>query len=45
MADFYAKKIHMVGIKGVGMTALCELLLNLGARVSGSDVEGEFHTD
>jgi|SRR3989344_2875005 len=45
MADFYAKKIHMVGIKGVGMTALCELLLNLGARVSGSDVEEEFHTD
>lgn len=45
MSEFSGKKIHMVGIKGVGMTALCELLLNLGARVSGSDVEEEFHTD
>ena len=39
------KKIHMVGIKGAGMTALAELLLRQGAVVTGSDVEEVFFTD
>ncbi len=31
------KSIHLVGIGGVSMSALAELLLHLGARVTGSD--------
>lgn len=30
--------IHFVGIGGIGMSGIAELLLNLGYRVSGSDV-------
>jgi len=37
--------VHLVGVKGTGMCALAELLVKLGARVSGSDVEEEFYTD
>ena len=40
-----AKKIHLVGIKGVGMTALAELLLAEKKQVSGSDVPEQFFTD
>ena len=29
--------IHFVGIGGIGMSGIAELLLNLGYRVSGSD--------
>ena len=32
------KKIHFVGIGGIGMSGIAELLLNLGYRVSGSDL-------
>lgn len=39
------KKIHMIGIKGAGMTALAELLLRQGAVVTGSDVAETFFTD
>ncbi len=31
-------KIHFVGIGGIGMSGIAELLLNLGYRVSGSDL-------
>jgi UDP-N-acetylmuramate--alanine ligase len=30
--------IHFVGVGGIGMSAIAEVLLNLGYRVSGSDV-------
>jgi len=33
------KHIHFVGIGGIGMSGIAELLLNLGYRVSGSDVQ------
>ena len=33
------KHIHFVGIGGAGMSGLAEVLLNLGYRVSGSDLE------
>lgn len=33
------KKIHFVGIGGIGMSGIAELLLNLGYRVSGSDLK------
>jgi len=43
----YLKKyhIHFVGIGGIGMSGIAELLLNLGYRVSGSDVKGSDITD
>src|SRR5512145_2646112 len=31
------QRIHFVGIGGVGMSGIAEILLNLGYRVSGSD--------
>jgi len=33
------KHIHFVGIGGIGMSGIAELLLNLGYGVSGSDVK------
>jgi UDP-N-acetylmuramate--alanine ligase len=32
------KHIHFVGIGGIGMSGIAELLLNLGYRISGSDM-------
>jgi UDP-N-acetylmuramate--alanine ligase len=34
-----ARHIHLVGIGGIGMSGIAELLLNLGYRVSGSDLK------
>ncbi|HDZ89890.1 MAG: UDP-N-acetylmuramate--L-alanine ligase [Deltaproteobacteria bacterium] len=34
-----ARHIHFVGIGGIGMSGLAELLINLGYRVSGSDLK------
>ncbi len=34
-----AKHIHFVGIGGIGMSGIAELLMNLGYRVSGSDLK------
>ncbi|MCB1215553.1 MAG: UDP-N-acetylmuramate--L-alanine ligase, partial [Deltaproteobacteria bacterium] len=31
------QNIHFVGIGGIGMSGIAELLLNLGYKVSGSD--------
>lgn len=33
------KRIHLVGIGGVGMAGIAEVLLNLGYQVSGSDLK------
>jgi UDP-N-acetylmuramate--alanine ligase len=33
------KHIHFIGIGGIGMSGIAELLLNLGYRVSGSDIK------
>ena len=33
------KKVHFVGIGGIGMSGIAELLLNLGFKVSGSDLK------
>ncbi len=35
----FVKRIHFVGIGGVGMSGIAEVLNNLGYRVSGSDVK------
>ncbi|QQR79183.1 MAG: UDP-N-acetylmuramate--L-alanine ligase [Candidatus Moraniibacteriota bacterium] len=42
-SDF--KRWHLIGIKGAGMTALAELLIGRGARVTGSDTAEVFYTD
>ncbi|MDQ1256223.1 MAG: UDP-N-acetylmuramate--alanine ligase [Candidatus Hydrogenedentes bacterium] len=34
------RKVHFVGIGGIGMSGLAEILLNLGYEVSGSDLAG-----
>lgn len=39
------KKVHLIGIKGAGMTALAELLTARGVRVTGSDTDETFFTD
>ena len=39
------KKIHLIGIKGVGMSALALMLKGRGLAVTGSDVAKEFITD
>ena len=32
------KKLHFVGIGGIGMSGIAELLLNLGFKITGSDI-------
>lgn len=39
------EKIHLIGIKGVGMTALAQILASRGCRVTGSDGHDTFFTD
>lgn len=39
------KNIYMIGVKGVGMTALAEVLLANGFSVRGSDTHEQFMTD
>lgn len=34
------KSIHFVGIGGIGMSGIAEVLINLGYRVTGSDISG-----
>jgi UDP-N-acetylmuramate--alanine ligase len=34
------KNIHFVGIGGIGMSGIAEVLLNLGYHISGSDIKG-----
>src|SRR5215510_13862117 len=37
--------VHFVGIGGIGMSGIAEVLLNLGYRVSGSDVRSTAITE
>ncbi|SKC91220.1 UDP-N-acetylmuramate--L-alanine ligase [Maledivibacter halophilus] len=43
MLDFLNKKkvnnIHLIGVGGIGMSALAEIILNKGFNVSGSDIK------
>ena len=34
----HVKKLHFVGIGGIGMSGIAELLLNQGFKISGSDI-------
>jgi UDP-N-acetylmuramate--alanine ligase len=38
-------KVHCVGVKGTGVSALVEILSGLGVSVTGSDAGGVFYTD
>lgn len=38
MSQLYVSKFHFVGIGGIGMCGLAELLHNMGAQVTGSDL-------
>ena len=37
--------VHFVGIGGIGMSGIAEVLVNLGFRVSGSDMKRSNVTD
>jgi UDP-N-acetylmuramate--alanine ligase len=39
------KKIHFVGIGGIGMSGIAELMINLGYKISGSDIHETEITD
>lgn len=39
------KRIHFVGIGGIGMSGIAEVLLNLGFNVTGSDIRGSETVD
>src|SRR5574342_27561 len=39
------QRIHFVGIGGIGMSGIAEVLLNLGYKVSGSDLRRSEITD
>jgi len=38
------KRIHFVGIGGVGMSGIAELLKNMGFEISGSDIRESYYT-
>ena len=40
-----ARRIHFIGIGGIGMSGIAELLVNLGYEVSGSDMQRTDITD
>ena len=40
-----ARRVHFIGIGGIGMSGIAELLVNLGYEVSGSDVQRSDITD
>ncbi len=39
------RKVHFVGVGGIGMSGLAEILLNLGYETSGSDLQATAITD
>ena len=39
------RRIHFIGIGGIGMSGIAEILLNLGYKISGSDLRGSAVTE
>ena len=39
------QRVHFVGIGGIGMSGIAEILLNMGFPVSGSDLKSSAVTD
>jgi UDP-N-acetylmuramate--alanine ligase len=40
-----SQHVHFIGIGGIGMSGIAEILLNLGMKVSGSDLRRSSVTD
>lgn len=40
--NFSAKKVHFIGLCGIGMSALAQFILNQGAKVSGCDISPDY---
>lgn len=38
-------KVHLIGVGGIGMSGIAEVLIGLGAKVSGSDIKKSDRTD
>lgn len=45
MVNGLRRKVHFIGVGGIGMSGLAEILLNLGYDVSGSDIQPSSITD
>lgn len=43
--DIVANKFHFIGVGGIGMSGLAEILTSLGATVSGSDMKESAQTE
>src|SRR5512139_4084802 len=41
----HVKKIHFVGVGGIGMSGIAEVLASLGFEVAGSDIKRSKNTD
>jgi UDP-N-acetylmuramate--alanine ligase len=41
----HVKKVHFIGIGGIGMSGIAEVLCNLGFQISGSDLKKSRNTD
>ena len=41
----HVKRIHFIGVGGIGMSGIAEVLCNLGFEVSGSDIRRSKNTD
>ena len=41
----HVKRIHFIGIGGIGMSGIAEVLCGLGFEVSGSDIKRSKNTD
>src|SRR5438552_2661821 len=41
----HVKHVHFIGIGGIGMSGIAEVLCNLGFKVSGSDLKKSKNTD
>lgn len=41
----HVKRIHLIGVGGIGMSGIAEVLANLGFEVSGSDIKKSKNTD
>ena len=39
-----SKRMHFIGIGGIGMSGIAEILINLGYEVSGSDLKSSEQT-
>ncbi|MBU1537659.1 UDP-N-acetylmuramate--L-alanine ligase, partial [Myxococcota bacterium] len=39
------KRVHFIGVGGIGMSGIAEILLDLGYEVSGSDLRGNDNTE